>query len=180
MLNLDKGQSLDLKKDRANLAKVMLGAGWDVVDSGPNLDADLSAFLLTNGRVADPKKDVVYFGNLAAEGVKHSGDNLTGEGDGDDEQIMVDLSALPSSVTSVLFVINIYEAKSRKQCLECLTEAVIRAVDDSTGEEICRFTATEKTQDDALILCEVTKEGEFKAIGEPMTGTLNDILSRYK
>lgn len=178
MINLQKGEVLDLKKDLPNLKKIKVCAGWDQVDEDVSLDADLSAFILQNGVL---KSDIVYFNRLESQGVKHFGDNLTGEGEGDDEIISVDLSELGDDVTSVVFLLNIFKAVERNQNLTCLKSAFVRIVDAETNNEIGRyeFTGSDSAQD-ALVFCSVSKAGEFTAIGKEQKGTLIDLAEQYK
>ena len=126
-VNLQKGQRVSLSKDREGLSKIMVGLGWDAAEvkkhglfgfgggSTHNIDCDASVILLKNGRL-ESSKDVVYFGNLkhASGAVKHMGDNLTGDGDGDDEQIMIDLSKLPPEYDRLVITVNIYQAAQRQ------------------------------------------------------------------
>ena len=130
-VNLQKGQKVNLKKDNGQaLGKVMVGLGWDPMEkesgggflssifgsSGNNIDCDASVILLQGGALKS-NDDIVYFGNLnhSSGAVKHMGDNLTGEGEGDDEQVFVDLNAVPASYDKLIFVVNIYQAETRKQ-----------------------------------------------------------------
>src|SRR5258708_7612597 len=108
-LNLKKGESLDLKKSAPSITNAIIGAGWDVnkEENGKSFDLDLSAALVgTDGKA----KDVVFFNNDTAQGVAHTGDNLTGEGEGDDEQIKLDLKAIAADVVKLVFIVNIFEA----------------------------------------------------------------------
>ena len=118
-VSLSKGQKVDLTKGNPGLSKIIVGLGWDTnkYDGGADFDLDAAAFLLAaNGKVASDS-DFVFYGNLkhSSGGVEHMGDNLTGEGDGDDEQIKVNLAAVPASVDKIGFTVTIYEAESRKQ-----------------------------------------------------------------
>ena len=118
-VNLQKGQKVSLTKGNPGLSKVVVGLGWDVnaFDTGGDFDLDAAAFLLTDsGKVCD-SRDFVFYGNLThpSGSVQHQGDNLTGVGDGDDEQIKVDLSAVPANITKIAFTVTIYEAEGRRQ-----------------------------------------------------------------
>lgn len=115
-INLSKGQKVDLTKGNPSLKKIMVGLGWDVnaFDSGADFDLDAAAFMVgANGR-CPTEKEFVFYGNLehASGAIKHMGDNLTGSGDGDDEQIMVDLDKVPANVEKVAFTVTIYEAET--------------------------------------------------------------------
>ena len=118
-VNLQKGQKVSLSKSAPGLTKVVVGLGWDVnqFDTGGDFDLDAAAFLLGDSGKAASSSDFVFYGNLkhSSGGVEHLGDNLTGAGDGDDEQIKVDLAKLPPSVTHVAFTATIYDAEARRQ-----------------------------------------------------------------
>ena len=139
-ISLQKGQKVSLTKENAGLSKVIVGLGWDEVQQkrgffAPKpqpIDCDASAFLLKNGKLTDPK-DVVFFNNLRHESgtVQHMGDNLTGAGEGDDEQIMVDLAKIPSEYDRIVLVVTIYQAVQRKQHFGLIQNAFIRLVDAS-------------------------------------------------
>lgn len=173
MLNLEKGQTLDLIKEVPTLENIRMCAGWDVLQ-GTSLDADLSVFLVSAGG----SKDAVYFGNLEAPGVTHTGDNLTGEGEGDDEIIKVNLSMVSPEVVKLVFVLNIFKAKEKGQNLSHFENGFIRAVDDSTGKEIARYEF--KSLDgasDALLFAELSKAGEFTILSKEVTGDLNQLAA---
>ena len=191
-VNLQKGQKVDLrKKDGGQLTRVLVGLGWDEAKSSKKLfgflkggsshsvDCDASALLCKNGRIT-AMGDIVYFGNLTHDtgAVQHMGDNLTGEGEGDDEQIAVDLSRLPADYDKIVFVVNIYNANSRKQHFGMIENAYIRICDDK-GAEMCRYNLTESCDNmTAMIFGEMfRKDGawKFNAIGQPTTD--NDITS---
>ena len=118
-INLTKGQKVDLTKGNPGLKKLMVGLGWDVnaFDSGADFDLDASAFMLGDNGKCPTEKEFIFYGNLAhdSESVQHMGDNLTGEGEGDDEQIFVELSTLPEQYDKIVFVVNIYQAAQRRQ-----------------------------------------------------------------
>ena len=115
-LNLDKGQVLDLAKAEKPLRNVIIGAGWDANINGNVADLDLSAFLLDNNRkVTDLSKQVVFYNQQQQQGIYSSGDNRTGEGDGDDEQIVVDLDAISPNISELVFIMTIDKAAERRQ-----------------------------------------------------------------
>lgn len=186
-ISLQKGQKIDLSKSGAGLRRVMVGLGWDEAPrSGGGLfglrraepiDCDASAILCgENGKIigSDPKECCVYFGNLrhSSGAIVHQGDNLTGAGDGDDEQIMVDLSLLPSNILKIVFVVNIYQASQRNQHFGMVQNAFIRLVDMDSRSEICRFNLTEDYAGmTGLVVGEIyRKDGawRFNAIGQPV------------
>ena len=129
-VNLQKGQKVSLSKSAPGLTKVVVGLGWDVnqFDTGGDFDLDAAAFLLGDSGKAASSSDFVFYGNLkhSSGGVEHLGDNLTGAGDGDDEQIKVDLAKLPPSVTHVAFTATIYDAEARRQNFGMVNNAFIR------------------------------------------------------
>lgn len=187
-VNLKKGQRVELRKQSGgNLNKVMVGLGWDAVKTSGfffsktvDIDCDATAFLCENDRIQSID-DIVYFGNLKhfSGTVCHMGDNLTGEGDGDDEQIWVDLSRLPLEYNKIIFVVNIYKARERNQDFGMVKNAFIRICDAETGQEICRYNLSEnypgKT---AMIFGELYRHNnnwKFNAIG--LGTTDNDIGS---
>ena len=186
-VSLQKGQKISLTKGNEGLSKVIIGLGWDEAakskggllgglfgSSGPAIDCDASAFVLQNGKLAD-KKDIVYFGNLKhyTGTVQHMGDNLTGAGDGDDEQIMVDLPNIPANIDKLVFVVNIYDANVRHQHFGLIRNAFIRLVDLSTQKEICRFNLSDDYSGrTGLVVGEIYRhngEWKFNAIGQGVT-----------
>ena len=118
-INLSKGQKVDLTKDNPGLSKILVGLGWDVnaFDSGAAFDLDAAAFMVGSSGKCPTEKEFVFYGNLEhpSGALKHMGDNLTGEGDGDDEQIVVELAQVPASVERIAFTVTIYDAESRRQ-----------------------------------------------------------------
>ncbi len=199
-INLVKGQKIDLSKGSNGLTKIMVGLGWDPVEkkggllgglfgggSAANVDCDASVILLdSNGKMKD-KKDLVYYGNLknSNQSIIHQGDNLTGDGDGDDEQIMLDLERIPSEVSKAVFVVNIYDCIKRRQDFGMIKNAYIRVVDTKSGAEMCKFNLTEdyagKT---SLIVGEIYKNNsdwKFGALGEATNdGSLLEVVNRYR
>ena len=196
-VNLQKGQKVNLKKanGQGSLQRVMVGLGWDEVEQkrgffglGPkpqDIDCDASAIMCRGGRLLD-KSDLVFYNNLthATGTVVHQGDNLTGAGDGDDEQIYVDLARMPQTYDRVVFVVTIYQARERKQHFGLIRNAFIRICDADNGTEICKFNLSEnyygKT---AMIVAEVRRAGSewiFNAIGEPTTdNSIVDMAGRF-
>ena len=163
-VSLQKGQKVNLSKDNAGLAKVIVGLGWDeakpsggggggffatlfgggAATTHQAIDCDASAIMLKNGKFVD-RTDLVYFGNLKHKSgtVNHMGDNLTGEGEGDDEQIVIDLSRVPAEYDKIVIVVNIYQAVQRKQHFGMIENAFIRLVDARNNKEMCKYNLTE-------------------------------------
>lgn len=192
-ISLQKGQKVSLTKENAGLSKVVIGLGWDEVQQkrgffAPKpmpIDCDASALLLKNGRLA-AKEDIVYFGNLQhyTGTVKHMGDNLTGAGDGDDEQIVVDLSRIPQEYDKIVLVVNIYDCVKRKQQFGMIQNAFIRLVDASKNTEMCKYNLTEDYSGmTAMIFGEIYRhngEWKFNAIGQGTTDAgLGQLANRY-
>ena len=186
-VSLQKGQKVDLTKGNPGLKRIMVGLGWDVnqYDGGADFDLDASAFLLgENGKVAKDE-DFVFYGNLAHESqaVVHQGDNLTGEGDGDDEQIEVDLSKVPANVSRIAFTVTIYDAEPRRQNFGQVSNAFIRIVDEVSGAEIIRYDLGEDFSiETALVVGELYRHGgewKFNAIGSGFAGGLAALCRQY-
>lgn len=193
-ISLQKGQKISLTKDNSSLDKIIVGLGWDQVEKsggflsmlgGKNIDCDATAMLLQNGKMVD-KKDIVYFGNLKhySKAVEHTGDNLTGEGEGDDEQIIVHLKKVPEKYDKIIIVVNIFRAKDRKQHFGMIKNAFIRLVDTKTNKEICRYNLTEDYSGaTAMIFGEVYRhngEWKFNAIGQGTTDNdIGELAKRY-
>lgn len=146
-VNLTKGGRISLNKEAPGLKKILIGLGWDTnaSDTGADFDLDASVFLLdSNAKVAN-EKDFVFYNNLSSNdgSVVHTGDNRTGEGDGDDESIKVDLSKISSSIKEIAIVVTIHEAAQRKQNFGMVRNAFIRLVNDETNTEIVRYDLEE-------------------------------------
>ena len=196
-ISLQKGQKISLTKDNSTLDKIILGLGWDQAskDNGvffsmfgkkANIDCDATAMLLQNSKMID-KKDIVYFGNLKhyTDSVRHTGDNLTGEGEGDDEQIIVELKKIPQNYDKIVIVVNIFKAKDRNQHFGMIKNAFIRLIDTKTNKEMCRYNLTDDYSGcTALIFGEVYRHNEewkFNAIGQGTTDDgIGELAARYK
>ena len=192
-VSLQKGQKVSLTKENAGLTSVMVALGWDEAERKRGLfspkpepvDCDASAFLLTNGKVAR-KEDVVYFGNLThmSGAVRHMGDNLTGEGNGDDEQIFVDLQNVPADYDRIAIVVNIYQCEQRRQHFGMIKNAYIRIMDGKSGKELCRYNLTDDYSNmTAMIFGEVYRHGsewKFNAVGQGTTDAgINELIKRF-
>ena len=186
-INLSKGQKVDLTKGNASLKHIMLGLGWDVnaIDSGADFDLDASAFMCGANGKCPTEKEFVFYGNLEhpSGAVKHQGDNLTGEGDGDDEQIFVDLKAIPESVDKIAFTVTIYEAQERRQNFGQVSNAYIRIVDEDTNQELIRYDLGEDFSiETAIVVGELYRhngEWKFNAIGSGFQGGLAALCGHY-
>lgn len=186
-VSLQKGQKVSLTKDNPGLKKVVVGLGWDVnaFDTGGDFDLDAAAFLLNDtGRVGS-SSDFVFYGNLShpSGSVVHQGDNLTGVGDGDDEQIKIDLSKVPDNVTKIAFTVTIYEPEQRKQNFGQVNNAFIRIYNEENGEEMLRYDLGEDFSiETAAVFGELYKNGsewKFNAIGSGFQGGLAALCANF-
>ena len=194
-INLKKGQRISLKKEAPGLTKVMCGLGWDVSESkglfglfkANDFDLDASVLCLTNKDKLKSKSDVVYYRNLehSSGAITHQGDNLTGEGDGDDEQILVDLTRLPDDILKLVFVVNIYKARQRQQSFGQVKNAFVRLVNLNDNKEIARYSllGEEYGGKTGMILAEVYRDQEewkMEAVGKGfMVNGLQEIPNQY-
>lgn len=200
-INLQKGQKIDLTKGNTGLSKIIVGLGWDEVTkpksggflggllgggASADVDCDASAILLDAQGKLTSKDRLIYFGNLQSKdnSVKHSGDNLTGAGEGDDEQIQVDMSIVSADIQKIVFVVNIYDCIRRKQDFGLIANAFIRIVNAANGQEYCRFNLSENySGKTSLIVAEVyrhSNEWKFSAIGEGTNdASLSELIKRF-
>lgn len=186
-ISLKKGQKVNLTKDNPGLKKIMVGLGWDVnaFDTGGAFDLDTAAFLLDASGKVTGTQDFVFYGNTKhpSGGVIHQGDNLTGEGEGDDEQIQVDLSKIPAAITKIAFTVTIYEADTRQQNFGQVNNAFIRIVDETKGQELLRYDLSEDFSiETAVIFGELYRNGnewKFNAVGSGYQGGLAALCAQY-
>ena len=179
-VSLAKGQKVDLTKTNPGLKEVLIGLGWDTnkYDGGKDFDLDASVFMLAgNGKVRSDA-DFVFYGNLKHESgsVEHLGDNLTGAGDGDDEEIKVFLDKVPADIEKIDFTVTIYEAEQRKQNFGQVENAFIRVMDAANGKELIRYDLGEDFSiETAVVVGELYRnkgEWKFNAIGSGFEGGL--------
>ena len=181
-VSLAKGGNVSLTKQAPNLTKVLVGLGWDArTTSGADFDLDASALMCgASGRILSDSH-FVFFNNLTSpEGsVAHTGDNLTGEGDGDDEALIVDLPQVPAEVAKIVFPVSIYEPESRRQNFGQVVNAFIRIVDQGTGSELARYDLSEDASTEtAMIFGELYRHGQewkFRAVGQGYSSGLRGI-----
>lgn len=186
-ISLSKGQKVDLTKGNPGLKKIFAGLGWDInaFDSGAAFDLDAAAFMLDANGKCPTDKEFIFYGNLAhnTESVKHLGDNLTGEGDGDDEQITIALDKIPANVEKIAFTVTIYDAESRKQNFGQVSNAFIRIVDEDTNTELIRYDLGEDFSiETAVVVGELYRhsgEWKFNAIGSGFQGGLAALCNHY-
>ena len=186
-VSLKKGQKVSLTKDNPGLQNVVVGLGWDVnaYDTGSDFDLDASAFLLDDSGKVTGQQDFVFYGNLShpSGAVVHQGDNLTGAGEGDDEQIKIDLSKIPGNISKIAFVVTIYEPEERHQNFGQVSNAFIRIYDERDGAELLRYDLGEDFSiETAAIFGELYKnngEWKFNAIGSGYQGGLAAICNSF-
>ena len=188
VINLKKGQRINLSKDGVNLERIMVGLGWDAneFDTGGAFDLDASAFLLgDNGKVTSENDFVFYHAPEHYSGaVKHTGDNRTGSGDGDDEQIFVDLSKVPSHISRIAFTVTIYDAARLNQNFGMVKNSYIRLLDDTTGKELLRYDLGEDYSiETAIVFAEIYRKNgstwAFNAVGQGFQGGLGALCGHY-
>ena len=186
-VSLKKGQKVSLTKGNPGLKNVVVGIGWDInaFDTGGEFDLDTAAFCLTDsGRVSD-SNDFVFYGNLVhpSGAVQHMGDNLTGAGDGDDEQIKIDLSKIPANITKIAFTVTIYDAEARHQNFGQVSNSYIRLVDEANNVELIHYDLGEDFSiETAVVVGELYRhngEWKFNAIGSGFQGGLAALCGHY-
>ncbi|TCO74411.1 TerD family protein [Marinisporobacter balticus] len=201
-INLQKGQRIDLTKKNPGLSQIMVGLGWDPVQKKPgggflsgifgggsnnaDVDCDASVLMLDSNNKLTRKQDLIYFGNLRSMcgSVVHTGDNLTGEGDGDDEQIIINLGLVPANIHKLVFVVNIYDCIRRKQDFGLIENAYIRVTNGTSNQEVIRYNLTDGYAGKmTLIVGEIYRhdtEWKFAAIGEGThDASLSEIVKKY-
>ena len=188
-VNLSKGQRVSLDK---NMQMALVGLGWDTnkYDGGADFDLDASAFLVgANGKVRNDN-DFIFYGNLQSTdgSVTHTGDNLTGEGDGDDEVLIIDFSKVPADIEKIAITVTIYDAQARGQNFGQVSNAYVRVArmanaNDTVGTEVLKFDLVEEFSiETALVVCEIYKnngEWKFNAVGAGYQGGLEALCRSY-
>ncbi|PAB60587.1 TerD family protein [Anaeromicrobium sediminis] len=186
-VSLQKGQKVDLTKTNPGLTRVLVGLGWDTnkYDGGRDFDLDTAAFLLQEDNKVSSDSDFVFYNNLQGGNgsVTHLGDNRTGEGDGDDEQVKIDLSKVPANIKRLAFSATIHEANERGQNFGQVSNAYIRVVNMDTDEEILRYDLGEDfSVETAIVVGEIYRhngEWKFNAIGSGFQGGLGALCSNF-
>ena len=186
-ISLSKGQKIDLTKSNPGLTNITVGVGWDTnkYDGGKDFDLDSSIFLLNATGVCADEKDFIFFNNLEGGNgsVVHTGDNLTGEGDGDDEQVKVALANVPATVEKIAFTITIHDAEQRNQNFGQVSNSYVRIVNDANGEELIRYDLGEDFSiETAVVVGELYRHGsewKFNAIGSGYQGGLASLVKDY-
>ncbi|WP_240418258.1 TerD family protein [Paenibacillus periandrae] len=186
-ISLSKGQRIDLTKTNPGLTKVIVGLGWDTnkYNGGSDFDLDASAFMLYADGKAKGVDDFVFYNNPKTPNgsVVHTGDNRTGEGEGDDEQIIMDFSLVPANIERVGITVTIHDAQARSQNFGQVSNAFVRIVDESNGREVLRYDLGEEfSVETAVVICELYRQGpdwKFQAIGSGFSGGLAALCKNY-
>ena len=185
-VSLSKGGNVSLTKEAPNLTAVQVGLGWDArTTTGADFDLDASALLTDGGGKVLSDQHFVFYNNLTSPdgSVQHTGDNLTGEGEGDDEVINVDLSAVPAECSKIVFPVSIYEAEARQQSFGQVRNAYIRVVNQADGRELARYDLTEDASTEtAMVFGELYRHGgewKFRAIGQGYASGLRGIAQDF-
>lgn len=186
-ITLKKGQKVDLTKSNPGLNKIFVGLGWDTnrYDGGSDFDLDATVFMLgENGKVTS-ETDLVFYNNTkhSSGSVEHMGDNRTGEGDGDDEVIKIELSKVPSNISKIAFAVTIYEAIERRQNFGQVENSYIRIVNADTNEELVRYDLGEDFSiENAVVVAELYRhngEWKFNAIGSGFENNLDGLCRNF-
>lgn len=186
-INLSKGQKVDLTKTNPGLTNVVVGLGWDVnkYDGGNDFDLDSSVFLLNGAGKCASESDFIFYNNrTGANGaVEHTGDNRTGVGEGDDEQVQVDLINVPQSIERIAFTITIHEAEARGQNFGQVSNAYVRILNATNDEELIRYDLGEDFSiETAVVVGELYRHGgewKFNAIGSGYQGGLAALVNDF-
>jgi tellurium resistance protein TerD len=186
-ISLAKGGRVNLSKEAPSLTKMVVGLGWDAnsSDTGSDFDLDASVFLIgANGKVAN-EKDFVFYNNLKSNdgSVEHTGDNRTGDGDGDDEQILIDLTKVNANVTEIIFVVTIHEAQERRQNFGQVSNSFIRLINEDTVEEVLKYELDEDYSSETAIefgkLYRKDGTWRFQAVGTGFNAGLQGFVDKY-
>ncbi|GAA2593986.1 TerD family protein [Streptomyces axinellae] len=185
-VSLSKGGNVSLSKEAPGLTAVTVGLGWDVrTTTGTDFDLDASALLVDTGSKVVSDQHFVFFNNLTSPdgSVEHTGDNLTGEGEGDDEAIKVNLAAVPPEVDKIVFPVSIHEAESRQQSFGQVRNAFIRVVNQADNNELARYDLTEDASTEtAMVFGELYRNGaewKFRAVGQGYASGLRGIAQDF-
>lgn len=185
-VSLSKGGNVSLSKEAPGLKGVVIGLGWDARSTdGQGFDLDAVAFLVnTAGKVRGDNDFIFYNNKVGADGaVQHAGDNTTGEGDGDDEKIMVNLQGVPADVAKIVVAVTIHEADQRGQNFGQVSNAFMRVCNAEGGTEIARYDLSEDASTEtAMVFGEIYRhnaEWKFRAIGQGFAGGLGPLAQGY-
>lgn len=185
-LSLSKGGNLSLTKEAPGMTKVLVGLGWDARSTdGQDFDLDASAFLLKSDGKVRADSDFIFYNQLKSTdgSVEHTGDNRTGEGDGDDEAIKIDLSKVPADVDKIAITVTIHEADARRQNFGQVRNAFIRLVNQDNNNEVVRYDlAEDASTETAMIFAELYRNGsewKFRAVGQGFNGGLKPLAESF-
>ena len=185
-ISLSKGGNVSLSKEEPGLTRILIGLGWDTrATDGAEFDLDASAFLLGENDRVRADADFIFYGNLkSGDGsIVHAGDNRTGEGEGDDESLTVDLSRVPADVRKIAIAVTIHEGETKRQNFGMISNAFVRVVNDATGREVARYDlAEDASTETAMIFGEVYRhntEWKFRAVGQGYQGGLAPLARTY-
>ncbi|EIW9476181.1 MULTISPECIES: TerD family protein [Klebsiella] len=185
-VSLSKGGNVSLSKSDPSMKNVLVGLGWDVrTTDGQDFDLDASAFLLSETGKVRSDSDFIFYNNLkSADGsVTHTGDNRTGEGDGDDESLIIKLDMIPANVAKIVFVVTIHDAQMRRQSFGQVSGAFIRLVNNDSQLEVARYDLTEDASSEtAMLFGELYRhngEWKFRAVGQGYAGGLSSVCAQY-
>ena len=186
-ITLSKGQKVSLTKGNPGLKHIVVGLGWDTnkYDGGFDFDLDSAAFLLDENGKVNADTDFVFYNNLkhSSGAVEHLGDNLTGEGDGDDEQVKVDLSLVPQNISKIAFTVTIHEALERRQNFGQVSNSYVRVIDEDTNQELLNYELGEDFSiETAIVVCEIYRhngEWKFNALGSGFEGGLEALCKNF-
>lgn len=185
-LSLNKGGNLSLTKTDPGLQHAIIGLGWDPrVTDGSEFDLDASAFMLNSAGKVRSDADFIFYNQMksACGSVEHTGDNRTGEGDGDDEQLKVNLAAIPADVDKIAITVTIHDGESRGQNFGQVSNAFIRVANEATGNEVVRYDLSEDySTETAMVFGELYRnagEWKFRAVGQGYAGGLKAMANQY-
>lgn len=185
-VSLSKGGNVSLSKEAPGLTRILIGLGWDVRETdGADYDLDASLFMLNAAGRVRSDSDFIFYNNLRSTdgSVEHTGDNLTGEGDGDDESVKVNLSQVPGDVDSLAVAVTIHDATARGQNFGQVENAFIRVVNDDNGTEIARYDLSEDASvETAMVFGSIYRHGadwKFRAVGQGYSGGLGPLAQSY-
>lgn len=185
-VSLSKGGNVSLSKEAPTMKNMLVGLGWDARSTdGQDFDLDASAFLLNSAGKVRGDADFIFYNNLKSidGSVQHTGDNRTGEGDGDDEALKIKLDQIPADVDKIVFVVTIHDATARRQSFGQVSGAFIRLVNDDNQQEVARYDLTEDASTEtAMLFGELYRhntEWKFRAVGQGYAGGLASVCAQY-
>ena len=186
-ITLSKGQKVSLTKGNPGLKHIVVGLGWDTnkYDGGFDFDLDSAAFLLDENGKVNADTDFIFYNNLkhSSGAVEHLGDNLTGEGNGDDEQVKVDLSLVPQNISKIAFTVTIHEALERRQNFGQVSNSYVRVIDEDTNQELLNYELGEDFSiETAIVVCEIYRhngEWKFNALVSGFEGGLEALCKNF-